>query len=178
MPFIFQSSMYTWTLIDYILVIALILLSIFLLYEMHKYKTHKFVYFLFIPMIVMTHIGIYDNYRDTKTVKLAFKNKSYKVVEGLIEGFHAMHKSGHESEYFDVNGTYFAIVYSGDYPDEKTLFYTLTKNRNGPITKNGQRVKIYYIQEELPTFCIPFLEECIVFNEGRENKIIKMWVYN
>lgn len=44
--------------------------------------------------------------------------------------------------------------------------------------QNGQRVKIYYIEDELPKVWIPFTNRCIIFDENKKNKIIKMWVYD
>ena len=122
----------------------------------------------------MTLSGIYDRYTNNKFVKDTFKNKTYLVAEGEIENFHLMLKRIK----FDVNKIHFEVMYAGREP-EKELVYTMTrKNKNGAIKRNGQKVKIYYIEDELATLCIPFVDRCIDFNEGEENKIIKMWVYN
>lgn len=137
----------------------------------------KFIVVVFILFLTMSAYGIFERYTNKKLVREALINKSFKYVEGSIENLHIMPKSGHDLEWFDVNGTHFEIVYTGDFPNAKTLFYTLTKNRNGPLRKNGQRVKIYYIEDTLDTVCIPFTDKCITFNENQKNKIIKMWVY-
>jgi hypothetical protein len=115
----------------------------------------KIVYKVFsLAILSIFALNIYDNYK----VKQVFKYSSYQVEEGKIYNFKPMPKSGHGQESFEVNGKYFSIGYTGNYPKTKTLFYTLTKNRNGPIKKNGQKVKIFYI------------------DILGKNKIIKMWI--
>lgn len=149
---------------------------IIILFKMRK-DARKFLVFIIITFMTMSGYGIFESYTHKQLVRDAFINKSFKCVEGNIENLHIMPKNGHDSERFDINGIHFEIGYTGDYPNAKTLFYTLTKNRNGPIQKNGQKVKIYYIEDDLPKLCIPFTDRCIIFNENQKNKIIKMWVY-
>ena len=110
-------------------------------------------------LFIVFHLFSIVNFYITKNkIVKALKNNTYSITEGYIKNFHAMPKGGHDIERFDINGTHFELLYSGNYPGTKTLFYTLTKNRNGPIHGNGDKVKIYYI------------------SDNGENKIIKMWI--
>jgi len=153
---------------------TIFVLTIVTLLLITRKDANMFIIIWFIIFSSMTLYGIYDSYTNNKFVKDAFKNKTYLVAEGEIENFHLMLKRIK----FDVNKIHFEVMYTGREP-EKELFYTMArKNKNGALTKNGQKVKIYYIEYELPTLCIPFVDRCIVFNEGEENKIIKLWVYN
>lgn len=174
--YIFQSSINSWDIGDTIIIIIVLLSAIVLINDFSG-KTRKYFIFITCILIYIPISSKYNYYKNNKDVSSAFKNRTYKQVEGNIKNLYAMQTSGHETEKFDVNGVHFEIVYTGDYPNTKTLFYTLTKNRDGPIQKNGQRVKIYYIEDELTTICIPFTGRCITFNENQKNQIIKMWVY-
>ena len=157
-----------------------IILSVFIFLILWRFqKQKKFKFFLFLSLVVFAIIqlfGIVKFYTTQKEIIKALKNKTYSTTEGYIKNFHAMPKSGHDAESFNVNGIHFEILYTGNFPNAKTQFYTLTKNRNGPIKKNGQKVKIYYIKDSLPKICIPFTKKCIIFNKNQENKIIKMWL--
>jgi len=145
------------------------------------YKTRpdakKYIFIMFFIFISIMTYGSYERFKISEKVEYAFKHETYLVVEGTVHKLDPMPKGGHKSENFEVNGVFFKILYTGNYPSEKTLLYTLTKLRDGPIQKNGQHVKIYYIEDELTTICIPFTGRCITFNEAQKNKIIKMWVY-
>ena len=135
------------------------ILVFLVLWQYHKYKKIKKFMFILLVIFIIVHIdGIIDFYQTKKKISDAFKNKSFNIVEGYVENFHAMSKGGHDIEKFDVNGTHFEILYTGNYSGTKTLFYTLTKNRNGYIQNNGDKVKIYYI------------------TDNGKNKIIKMWI--
>jgi len=108
----------------------------------------------------MTAVGIYDKYSDNHQVEQSIKNETYSIVEGSIENYHEMPLNGHDTERFRVKNVNFSIRYTGTNINEKTLFYEYTKNRGGPIVKNGQKVKIHYIENRW------------------ENKIIKLRVYD
>ena len=154
----------------FITIVAIVLSTMFQYKKLFKISItlliFGFMYEFFIPI------------KNNETIQNRLDKGNYFISEGKIKNFHAMPISGHDSERFDVNGTHFEIEYTGDYPNSETLFYTLTKNRNGPIQRNGQRVKIYYIEDDLTNICIPFTGRCITFNENKKNKIIKMWVYD
>jgi len=161
---VFESSIGVKTSGIYCIIIALsIFLFIFLYAKLFKENANKRIKYAAVLTFLMSGMMFYGScvrYKENIVVADAIKSQKFYVCKGIIRNFHAMPKGGHEAEYFDVNDTHFEILFTGDYPNSKTLFYTLTKNRNGPIQKNGQKVKIHYI---------------IV---GGENKIIKMWVYN
>jgi len=177
--YIYESSYMDISIInfyDLIFFIIPILIGMHLLRD--NIKTKNYIIILIGIFLLMTSYGMYDKYSYIKQIRKVMHNQSYSIVDGRINNLVVMPKGGHALETFIVNDILFEISYTGDYPKAKTLFYTLTKNRNGPIQKNGQRVKIYYIEEELPKICIPFTDKCIIFNENKKNKIIKMWVYD
>ena len=139
-----------------------IFVPIVIFYMLHKTKpgARKFIFILFFIFMGMITYGIYEEFKISEKVEYAFKHKTYLVAEGIVDKLDPMPKSGHKVESFEVNNVLFEILYTGNYPGEETLLYTLTKNRNGPIQRNGQHVKIYYIPHD------------------GTNKIIKMWVYD
>jgi hypothetical protein len=110
----------------------------FLTYPLIKYP----LYFLVIGFFVSFIISIYEIYK----VKNAFNNNTFSIAKGAIEKFYPMNKLGHENESFIVDGVLFIIHYTGNTPNQKTLFYTMTKNIHGPIKRNNQQVIIYYIK--------------------------------
>ncbi|PLY06730.1 MAG: hypothetical protein C0625_08080 [Arcobacter sp.] len=146
----------------YNLYVIFILITLgYFIYKVKEFKMNYFtllskyiLYFLLVGFFVNFMISIYEIYK----VKNAFRNITFLTAKGVIEKFHPMNKLGHEYESFIVDGKLFKISYTGNNHNKKTLFYTMTKNRNGPIKKNGQEVIIHYIK---------------VFNN---NKIIKFYV--
>ncbi|MCB1179285.1 MAG: hypothetical protein KDK36_17020, partial [Leptospiraceae bacterium] len=79
---------------------------------------------------------IQGNYINLQRI---YTTKSYKIVEGLIENFHPMPKSGHDKESFSVKGVLFEY---SDY--EISGFFNNTASHGGPFKTNGQQVKITY----------------------------------
>jgi hypothetical protein len=90
--------------------------------------------FLFIfPRAILKH---------NKTVNI-IENEEYAIVEGVIDDFEPMPYEGHAQESFTVKGIYFE--YSDYFIDGG---FNQTSSHGGPITENGQRVRISYIQED------------------------------
>ena len=80
-----------------------------------------------------------------------YENREFQIVEGVVEKFHPMPYSGHEQESFIVNGVYF------EYSDFLVHYaFNNTASHGGPIYKNGQQVRLSYI------------------NSGGVNKILKI----
>lgn len=154
-------SFYDTTYTMYFGLLVLIVGTIYLIINFHKVEKEviKIYYKVFLVFLFMLLYSAYHNMEIRDKVKTTIKTKTYKTIKGKIKNFYAMPKVGHDTERFDVNNVHFKILYTGNNPDDKTLFYTLTKNRNGPIQRNGQKVKIHYI------------------TINGENEIIKMWVY-
>ena len=149
---------------------------------MHKknilIKTRSDYFFtkFFIPIFLFLGIFISAFMAYSKTIsylelKNTLKNKTYKVVEGVIHNFQPMPYSGHQNESFEVNGIRFEYSnYTGN-----NYFFKNTKSHNGPIKEEGQKVKIYYLEQSpVKKICIPILPECIEFNTSG-NKIIKLY---
>ena len=144
-------------LYDLIIFIVVMLIGFNLVRTNIKAKNYIIVFVSI--FLLMTSYGIYEKYNNINKIRDSINNQSYSIVDGEIDNLVIMPKGGHALESFTVNDILFKISYTGNYPESKTLYYTLTKNRNGPIHRNGQKVKIYYIPV------------------NRDNKIIKMWVY-
>jgi len=177
--YIYESSYMDISIINfYDLVICIVIMLIGLSLVNDNIKAKNYITVFVSMFLLMTSYGMYEKYSYINKIRDTINNQSYSIVDGKIDNLVIMPKGGHALESFMVNDILFEISYTGDYPKVKTLFYTLTKNRNGPIQKNGQRVKIYYIEDELPKVCIPFTDKCIIFNENKKNRIIKMWVYD
>jgi len=120
----------------------------------------KYIFIMFCIFISIMTYGSYERFKISEKIEYTFKYKTYLVAEGIVDKLDPMPKGGHKIESFEVNGILFKILYTGDYPTEETLVYTLTKYRDGPIQRDGQHVKIYYISID------------------GHNEIIKMWVYD
>jgi hypothetical protein len=136
-------------------------------------KEFKLAIIFLIIFFSMPTYGFFERKFDiNKVVKLLEENQ-VRVIEGKINNFHEMPLEGHDKESFKVKGITFEITYSGNYPSTKTLYFTLTKNRSGPIKENGQVVKIYYVKD-IERICIPFTDSCLIFEES--NKIIKLFL--
>ena len=69
-----------------------------------------------------------------------YESGNFKTVEGTIENFDPMPHSGHAMESFTVGGQYFRysdfVVHHG---------FNNTASHGGPITNNGQKVRLGYI---------------------------------
>lgn len=145
--------------INFIFIFIALLAIIIIVYYIFRIEIQKKIISTIIIFFISFSIyGIYKKAQSSEFIQESIRLHNHEVVEGKIEKFHIMPLFGHDLESFEVNDKFFEIVYTGNYPNTKTLYYTLTKNRKGPITHNGQKVKIYYL------------------NINDENKIIKMWV--
>ena len=89
---------------------------------------------IFSTIVLFSQIDMYN-----KIVK-AYKQGNYRVVEGYVENFDPMPRSGHKEESFDIDGVSFSysdfIVQQG---------YHNTKSHGGVIKGNGQHLKIGYV---------------------------------
>ena len=145
------------------LLLIVLFLAVYLVFYFTKKSKSKFqkifIRFWIISMVTMSTIGIYDKYSYNHNVEQSIKNKTHSIIEGKIKNFHEMPFSGHDTESFSVNNIKFEILFTETTINKKTLFYEYTKNRGGPIVKNGQKVKIHYIENRW------------------KNEIIKLWVY-
>lgn len=71
------------------------------------------------------------------------ESSNYLIVEGETENFIPMSKDGHKKEMFSVKEIQF------EYSDYiMTKGFHRTSLNNGPITRNGQKVRISYITED------------------------------
>ena len=106
-----------------------------------------FVFCLFI-LITAAHITDYQEKIDI------LQNNQAKVVEGIVEKYHAMPREGHDSEHFEINGIYF------EYSNFETINgYNTPACRGGVIKENGQHLKIKYVEEEFENNVILYIEE-------------------
>jgi len=158
------------SLLIFFTIIAILLMTIF------DYKKLRNLFIFLLLFEGIYELSIPMNTKDT--VAKIIEKGDFFVAEGKITNFHEMPISGHDTEKFNIGGTHFEISYTGNYSNKKTLFYTSTKNRNGPITHDGQKVKIHYIKIGAFDLCLPFVSHCLEFNKATENKIIKMWIYD
>lgn len=81
--------------------------------------------------------GEISGYQEVRRI---LAQEEYQTVEGIIENFDPMPSGGHKHESFTVNEVKF------EYSDFNEAFYGFnnTKSHGGPITGNGQKVKIEY----------------------------------
>lgn len=96
----------------------------------------------FLALYASISFGIPDIQNQLKTRNMYF-NHEYYVVEGEIENFVPMPVGGHAHESFTVKGIEF------EYSDFDLSYHGFrnTSSHGGPITKNGQQVKLAYITD-------------------------------
>lgn len=178
MELVYISSYYSYEEIQMIYLVHILVAGVIIflaLYYKEKILEYKeisiffiiFAIFYFFIMIERTIIV------PSEDINEAFKNKTYKVLEGKIEKLKPMPKAGHVQETFEVNGVKFNMNY-GNEPGDNTFFFNLTKYYGSPIQKNGQYVKIYYLEDKPAKICLFFLPKCLEIKEPRG--IIKLWV--
>lgn len=85
-------------------------------------------------------VGIPGMIKWEREFKTMLEEKSYQIVEGSIENFEPPNESTH-FESFTVKDIFFQY---SDYAD-KNGFHKTSK-KNGPITGNGQKVRIGYTE--------------------------------
>lgn len=90
--------------------------------------------------LLISLMTIPSSISSQQKTKEIFENKEYKTVEGKIENFNPMPYEGHAVESFTVNGVYF------EYSDYILWdAFNNTASHGGPITNNGQLVRLSYI---------------------------------
>jgi hypothetical protein len=92
--------------------------------------------------------AMFGEYFKTKSV---YDNKQYQTTEGVVENYHPMPASGHDSERFTVNGIEFEF---SDF-DVSDYGYNNAASLGGAI-KEGLKVRIGY------------------FDNGHKNVILKL----
>ena len=152
---IFEYTNYGNPLLKLIPLLGFAMIGIGIIYSVKKYfKTFSvfrqgllffgytfggFAIILLIISLIKTPSLIKENRDFNKMIE----NKSYNVVEGLIEDFSPPNSNGTHFESFSVNGIIFK------YSDYSIVdgFHQTSKN-NGPINKNGQQVRIGYMNKD------------------------------
>ena len=78
---------------------------------------------------------------DYIIVNQKYKNDNYSTIQGKIENFHPMPASGYDHESFTLNGTHF------EYSDFNVAYHGFNNaaSLGGPLTHNGQEVRLGYI---------------------------------
>ena len=83
-----------------------------------------------------------------------YRSGEYKTVEGYVENFHPMPRTGHDTESFLIDGVWF------QYSDfELRAGYHNAASRGGVITGNGQHLKIGYTEYGNYGNVIVYIEE-------------------
>lgn len=154
---VYKSNIYEMNMVfvSLIIVVLCVLLYFTLLMQRRREKIIAFVIVVFIFSLLY---GEVEKKIISNNIQNIISLNTFFTLGGEVKELHIMPKSGHDKESFKINNEYFEMSYTGNYPKKKTLYYTLTKNRNGPIRYNGQKIKVYYIK---------------IYGE---NKIIQMWI--
>lgn len=105
---------------------------------------------LFSLLVIPSQISEYYESNDL------YEQGEYETIEGAIENFVPMPYEGHMHESFSVNGISF------DYSDFNSTYHGFnnTKSHGGPISGNGQQVRIGYV------------------TKGEQNVILKIEIAN
>jgi competence protein ComGC len=94
-------------------------------------------------MVVVMFFKMPSLLKEERELKEIIQEEKYKVIEGEVEDFSIREESGHIFESFKLNDVTFEY---SDYIINEG-FHQTSKN-NGPIYKNGQRIKISYITKD------------------------------
>ena len=153
-------------------ILVAVLMLFFLLTWKSDEKFNRIIRNIVIFIVLLT---LHDFYSSTKTclyVKNSLDTKTYKILTGEVEDFNPSKFGGPKVESFTIKGQLFRYMNF----DELCPFFHQTKKGGGPIQGNGQKVKIHYMRIEQPKLCIPGISQCIEFNKGDENKILKLYI--
>jgi len=154
---VYKSSLYDISILFISIVIVILCILSYFTFIIKK-RREKIISFFMTVLIFSFLYGEIEKKRISCNIQNIISSNTFFTIEGEIKELHIMPKSGHDKESFKINNEYFEISYTGNYPKKRTIYYTLTKNRNGPIKYNGQKVRIDYIKID------------------GKNKIITMWV--
>ena len=110
----------------------------------------KALFILSLIICVMTTFGacflmhtIIENAQIQYFIHNTYQEGKSFVVEGEVEDFHPMPETLHDSESFSVNGIKFS------YNNHKeSYYYSKCAFDGGVITRNSQKVKIWYIETD------------------------------
>jgi hypothetical protein len=154
---VYKSSLYDISILFISIVIVILCILSYFTFIIKK-RREKIISFFMTVLIFSFLYGEIEKKRISRNIQNIISSNTFFTIEGEIKELHIMPKSGHDKESFKINNEYFEISYTGNYPKKRTIYYTLTKNRNGPIKYDGQKVRIDYIKID------------------GKNKIIAMWV--
>ena len=119
------------------LAIGMILLVIFVL-QKHR-KAVIFTIFWIVGVFLLGWLGAGNVIHQHLQCKEWLESKNYNIVEGVVENFHPMPKSGHDTERFTVKNVKFEF---SDFDLSKGGFNN-TSSHGGPI-REGLPVRIAY----------------------------------
>ncbi len=96
------------------------------------------------PLCVLLVVAsVYASVQEHIEFTNALKEDSVYTVEGYVENYYPMPYTGHDTEHFEIDGVYFEYT---DY--EITGGYNKSASHGGVVTKNGQHLKIKYIETD------------------------------
>jgi len=138
----------------YILLIAIVILlvSVFIFFNaflpLKRERTRwQLVPLLFsiIPFLisVLSCVSFFSTNMDYINIYEQYANGQSKVIEGIVEEFHPMPETLHDSEHFEVSGVEFSYG-----ADNSKYFYSRCKKDGGIFIGNGQKVKIWYVPDD------------------------------
>ena len=132
-----------------LIAIALLLVSVFIFFNvflpLKRDRTlWKLVPLLFsiIPFLIaaLACVSFFSTNMDYINIYEQYANGQSEVVEGIVEEFHPMPETLHDSEHFAVSGVEFNYG-----ADNSKYFYSQCKKDGGIFIGNGQKVKIWYV---------------------------------
>lgn len=101
--------------------------------------------FSIIPFLisVLSCVSFFSTNMDYINIYEQYANGQSKVIEGIVEEFHPMPETLHDSEHFEVSGVGFNYG-----ADNSKYFYSRCKKDGGIFIGNGQKVKIWYVPHD------------------------------
>ena len=98
--------------------------------------------FSVIPFLisVLTCVSFFSTNMDYIKIYEQYACGQSEFVEGIVEDFHPMPETLHDSEHFAVSGVKFNYG-----ADNSKCFYSRCKKDGGIFIGNGQKVKIWYV---------------------------------
>lgn len=134
--------------LPFIILGGMIFLSVYLINNMKKkglasaleVKRVKIIFSGMIMFVCILNLWYIISQIDLyKKVVVAYQNGDYQIVEGYVENFERMGKSGWPPEKFEINGVKFEYTRNRIVPGE------YHKEKGDCIIESGQHLKIRYV---------------------------------
>ena len=145
--YVFQASVFSCIGNVFILIMGIVVIYVAFFDPEQRFGKSKIPFRIFAgvvgPLFIIAGIVVlYGGVKQAYLYKDLLDSDKVYEVEGLVENYHCPPSTGHDSEHFDINGVHFEYSYF-----ETRNGYHKPASNGGVITKNGQHLRIKYVEE-------------------------------